>query len=327
MEIFKSQYPNVFDMMRLRYLDSQDDTELYSLSADDWKNPIEDAENDYHHFGTNFTDIQWEFVDGRIESVEVRKYLNQAIEDESAITTIAVCLSDTQDATRTALYLPDKVLRKAHQVLVYQKESDAIIRNVNNPDDTCTKFDRVLPFGNYNDSYSTEKIRESEGEWVNAYYSGECSEADKQAWSRKDFRWVQEKWNECSVSDKWSSIHCANMIHTKLRSIGCTVHDDMETLRSAVNSNMDALARTEHNRWVTEHLLAGWRPFDKEEWESYLAFPADEREGHNKNKDRKSHANICSNDILQQVEPESPRKDRQVTLALLEIVELRRNKQ
>ena len=39
-----------------------------------------------------------------------------------------------------------------------------------------------------------------------------------------------------------------------------------------------------------------------------------------------THANICSNATLLEEEPESPKKDEQVTLALLEIIEQKKEK-
>ena len=327
MEIFMSRLPNVFDTMRWRYINTEDEKGyLYSLSGSTWNNPIEQSDSPYQHLGPNFTDLRWEFIDGRVESPVVRRYLTEAVNDESAITTIAVCLPDTQLATQAALYLPDMVLRKAHQVLVYQEESDAIIRSVNNPEDKCTKFDNVLPFGIISDSYSNNQIGDYEGMWINAYYTKEYgSETDKQSWKEKDERWVQDIWNKAKVSDKWSSIHSANMIHTKLRAVGCNIDSNIGVIRAAFDANMQLLVLTEHNRWVAEQLLAGFRPFFEEEWAIYQALPTEnDKSDNNKDKAKKAHANICSNVTLRKEEPSSPKKDERVTLALIEIIEQKR---
>ena len=328
MEMFMSRFPNVFDMMRWRYIDAQEEKEfLYTLTGNTWNNPIEQANSPYKHLGSNFTDLQWEFVDGRVESSAVRRYLTEAVDDDSAITTIAVCLPDTQLATQASLYLPDRVLRKAHQVLVYQEESDAIIRSVNNPNDPCTKYDNILPFGIINDSFSNNQIGDFEGKWINAYYTKEYgSDSDKQSWKEKDERWAQTKWdNDAKVSDKWSSIHSANMIHTKLRAVGCSGDSDIEDIREAINANMTDLVSTEHNRWAAEQLLAGFRPFNESEWAVYHDLPTEEdKADNNKKKAEKAHANICSNALLHKEEPNSYKKDEQVTLALIEIIEQKR---
>ena len=338
-ETFMSRFPNVFDMMRWRYIDAQEVKEdIYTLTGSTWNNPIEQEDSPYKHLAPNFTDLQWEFIDGRVESPAVRRYLKEAVNDNSAITSIAVCLPDTQLATQAALYLPDRVLRKAHQVLVYQKESDAIIRSVNNPDDKCTKYDNLFSFGIVDDSYSNDQIGDFEGKWINAYYTKEYgSESDKQLWKEKDERWAQEIWNNAKVSDKWSSIHSANMIHTKLRSIGCSVsNSSIPDIQAAIEANMTELVLTEHNRWVAEQLLSGFRPFFKDEWDSYQDLPSevndiekkydkkDYKENNNKMKAEKAHANICSNAVLSQEEPGSHKKDEQVTLALIEIIEQKR---
>ena len=330
MDIFKSRFPNVFDMMRWRYIDAQEEKEdFYTLTGNTWNNPIEQVDSPYKHLGPNFTDLQWEFIDGRVESSAIRRYLTEAVNDCSAITTIAVCLPDTQQATQAALYLPDKVLRNAHQVLVYQRENDSIIRSVNNLADKCTKFDNILPFGIINDSYSNNQIGDFEGKWINAYYTKEYgSDSDKQSWKEKDENWVQRIWDKAKVSDKWSSIHSANMIHTKLRTIGVDINSDQDDICAAFNAHMPDLVLTEHNRWVAEQLLAGFRPFLEDEWAEYVALPTEEEKAeNNKKKPEKAHANICSNVILRKEEPGSPMKDEKVTLALIEIIEQKRKSQ
>ena len=329
MEMFMSRFPNVFDMMRWRYINTKEEREiLYTLTGNTWNNPTEQAESPYkQHLGPNFTDLQWEFINGRVESQAVRRYLTEAVNDDSAITTIAICLPDTQLATQVALYLPDRVLREAHQVLVYQEESDIIIRSVNNPHDKCTKYDNLLPFGIVDDSYSNDQVGDFEGKWINAYYAKEYgSETDRQAWKEKDERWVQDIWNKVKVSDKWSSIHSANMIHTKLRAVGCNIDSNIDVIRAEFDANMQLLVLTEHNRWVTEQLLAGFRPFLKEEWAEYQSLNETQKEDYNreKKKVKKAHANICSNATLWKEEPGSPKKDEQVTLALIEIIEQKR---
>ena len=327
MDIFKSRFPNVFDMMRWRFIEAGNKKELYTLTGPTWINPIEEADSPYKHLGPNFTDLQWEFIDGRVESSEVRQYLTEAVNDDTAITTIAVCLPDTQQATQAALYLPDRVLRKAHQVLVYQRENDSIIRSVNNPSDECTKFDTILPFGIVSDSYSNNQIGDFEGKWINAYYTKEYgTDSDKLSWKNKDENWAQKKWDDAKVSDKWSSIHSANMIHTKLRTIGVGMNSDVNDIRTAFETHMSDLVLTEHNRWVTEQLLAGFRPFFEDEWAIYHALPTEEEKGkERKKKPEKAHANICSNATLLEEEPKSHKKDEQVTWALLEIIDLHRN--
>ena len=330
MDIFKSRFPNVFDTMRWRYINaSEEDGDLYTLKGETWVNPIEQADSLYKHLGPNFTDLQWEFIDGRVESSSVRRYLTEAVNDKSAITTIAVCLPDTQLATQAALYLPDRVLREAHQVLVYQEESDAIIRSVNNPDDPCTKFDNVLPFGIVTDSFSNNQIGDFEGKWINAYYTKEYgSDSDKQSWKEKNERWAQKIWDNAKVSDKWSSIHSANMIHTKLRTVGVDINSKLEDIRTAVEAHMTDLVLTEHNRWLTEQLLAGFRPYYKDEWAEYHALSTEkDKENKHKKKPEKAHANICSNETLRKEEPGSPKKDEQVTMALIEIIEQKRGEQ
>lgn len=324
MEIFKSRFQNVFDLMKWRYVDSSSATEeLYTLKDENWIDPLAADDSPYRYLGKNFTDIQWEFVNGNIESDGIRKYLTNAVNDDAAITTIAICLPETQTATRAVLYLPDKVLRTAHQVFVYQQKNDEIIRSVNNTNDVCTRYDKVVPFGLTSDNYSNDEIGEEEGKWINAYYAfkyapDEMKEKCGQKWKEKNELWANALWDETSTSDKWSSMHCANMLYTKLRSIGCTVNDSLDKISQAMNDNMTELVMTEHNRWVAEQLMAGYRPLLFDEWEEY------KKSKRPKKKTEKAHGNICSNAMLESVEPDSHDKDAEVTLALLEIIERNR---
>lgn len=342
MEMFMSRLPNVFDTMRWRYINAAEEKgALYTLKSDTWKNPIEEADSPYRHLGPNFTDLQWEFIDGRVESSAVRRYLTEAVNDKTAITTIAVCLPDAQLATQTTLYLPNSVLSGAYQVLVYQEESDSIIRSMNKPKNGCKKFVNIRPFGMINDSYSNNQIGDYEGMWVNAYYDylycddKEKRDIEEKAWKNKEENWAKEKWEDKSVSDKWSSIHSANMIHAKLRAVGYDIYSNIDDIRAAFTTYMHNLVLTEHNRWVAEQLLAGFRPFYKDEWVEYHALPnkpknidkpnmTKYKEDNRKKKEEKAHANICSNVTLQEEEPSSPQKDEQVTLALIEIIEHKR---
>lgn len=319
MGTFQARFPSVFDMMRWRYVDARkSDENIYSLTDGSWKNPIEAEGSIYKHLGPNFTDLQWEFIDGRVESTTIRKYLTDAVEDDSAITTIAVCLPDTQQATQAALYLPDQVLRRAHQILVYQEENDAIVRSVSNSMDDCTRYDKLLPFGLISDTYCNDLIGDVEGKWINAYYQVLCNPNDesiRSQWENKDDVWASKLWNAISMSNKWSSIHSANTLYTKLRSIGCNANDDLDKIREAMEKNMSNIVFTEHNRWVTNQLLAGWRPMKIDEWKEYIADTSQA-----KNKAERAHANICSNSMLAQYEPDSHQKDAQVTRALIEII-------
>lgn len=325
MEVFQARFPNVFNTMRWRYVDARkSDENIYSLTDGFWQNPIEAENGEYRHLGPNFTDLQWEFVDGRVESPAVRKYLTDAVNDDSAITTVAVCLPDTQQATQAALYLPDQALRRAHQILVYQEENDTVIRAVSHSEDKCTRYDNLSPFGLVSDTYSNDLIGEEEGIWINAYWDlffHPDDEYIRRSWQTKDEEWANTLWNKASVSDKWSSVHSANTLYTKLRTIACTVHDDTGKIRKAMEKDMPHLVSTEHNRWVASQLMAGWRPMKTDEWKEYLA---DTKV--TKRKDVRAHANICSNAMLAQCEPDSHRKDAQVTLALIEIIENNRRK-
>ena len=72
-----------------------------------------------------------------------------------------------------------------------------------------------------------------------------------------------EQWEEVRISKRWSNIYSAASIWTKLRSL--TGADDVQPTKELIESRINILAQMEHNRWMVEELLLGYRPVDKQE--------------------------------------------------------------
>lgn len=80
--------------------------------------------------GTDFIDIEWQFVQGTIESPEVRDLITGWCEDADALMTVAVCLNLTHQSISSAVYLPRCVYEKGVSVLVQQRITSAIIEKL-----------------------------------------------------------------------------------------------------------------------------------------------------------------------------------------------------
>lgn len=293
MRYFKSRFESMFDLARQRYAEGEGIT--YSLT-DGWTDPIASADSPYQHLGPNFIDLEWEFLQGNADDSAVRQYLKDAANDHSAVTTIIVCQPTDQQSITTAMYLPDSVLRQSHQILVCQRESSALASNINNPLDHCTRFDRIQPFGMTTDIFSHNKIGEQEGKWINAFYAKEFGDdKTKQKWERMHTPWADNEWEGLAVADRWSSIHCANTIYAKLRTMGLKPTDSEETILAQIEANATDIIHTEHNRWNAEQLLSGYRPVFKDEWDAFIT-----KQTGSKDKAKRSHANICSNKMLRE---------------------------
>lgn len=101
MNSFKQAYENLFDVSYSTFID----TENGMVRRD------EPAEV-YAHLGTDFIDIEWQFVQGTIESPEVRDLITGWCEDEDALMTVAVCLNLTHQSISSAVYLRVVSMRK-----------------------------------------------------------------------------------------------------------------------------------------------------------------------------------------------------------------------
>ncbi len=96
--------------------------------------------------------------------------------------------------------------------------------------------------------------------------------------------------NKTEVASRWSSLYNANMLWSKLRSVGYTEGKELS------ERDVWDIANTEHNRWNMEQLLMTYSPLDEVEFFNVMHY----RQLPLKNiyKGAMKHFNICSNDVL-----------------------------
>lgn len=267
MNRFKQAYANLFDVSYSTFIDAETGV---------IRNDIPNKE--YSHLGTDFIDIEWQFVQGTIESPEVRKLLTGWCEDTNALMTIAVCLNLTHHSISSAVYLPRCVYEKEIPVLVQQRITSAIIEKLSGnqkkeKEASNLRFKNLRPFGMLDDCFDLYMADEMYAKRVNAVY--EKSEGKKvlphlptqeeidSLWHRKEFKTVK----------KWSNIYNANAIPTKLRSVGYT-KEHWENGKDLNEEQVQLLAEVEHNRWNVEELLLGYRPVTEDEQNAIKQNPA-----------------------------------------------------
>lgn len=228
-------------------------------------------------------DFEWEFVKGRIETPQVAEYLKRAVSDPDAIVTVAICLGQTQQAMASAIYMPREVFRKAVQVLVLQKHSAELIANLAGigkceEEAKRMRYNIIRPFGMNTDIFAKDSVVDYRlAKLVNYVYNRtddtrleHINDVDAECGLT-----LQEKfWQQCSVSDQWSSNFNANSIPTKLRYLGLDFESSpVEEISRRLNMPgvMEMLVRVEHNRWNTEKLLTGFRPLNAQEMREFDA--------------------------------------------------------
>ena len=203
--------------------------------------------------GKGFLDIEWEFIDGGIETPEVRNYLGKCAshDDESELLTIALCDNDPGTNASTALFLPKIISEKQIPLLVYQPGGDQMLRVIK---DTAL-YAHIFPFGMKTDAFDIHfHERMLHAKRIKYLYD----KGDKFTNMPTEDE-LTEGWFETQYAFQQSNIYAANSIPFKLRSMP---HKENKELSE---NEIDIMARTEHNRWNLERLLMGFRPYELSE--------------------------------------------------------------
>lgn len=286
----------------------------------------------------NFIDIEWEFVNGSVDTEATSKYLDHLTEDETSILTIAACQKDAHEALSSAVYLSRQVYRKSIQVLVNQYYSDDIVQSLSGnglPEEarSLMRYQHVRPFGMLAHCFPNSIVDYRLAKLVNYVY-WKMDDTELKGVNQPDQKMglpnQESFWRQCSVVDQWSSEYNANGIATKIRMIGLdfeqsTIEEMQQHL--AKQEVMDTLIKVEHNRWNTEKLLSGFRPLYTSEWQEFeqLLKSGSTKEYNALKKQYKkssemAHLDICSFQDLEYIDFPSIEYDEVLTRAFPAIV-------
>ncbi len=320
-DFFMGRYKDLFNVSRWRYVDAtkeEDKTRLYGDYSDvdkTWHDPLHTEGTPYYggHLGKDFIDIDWEFINGHLESGIIQRYLSDAAKDTSSITTIAICLMQSNRAVAGAMYMPDDVYDNAHRILVFQRHNTAIIKTAQNSyKNDQNPYKKLTPFGCKTEMYGAVFGDFTElGKRVNYVYEVQYATKtfDHLPENEAEMAFMNEKWRNLVVAKKWSSIYNANSVYTKLRSIGFDESLLAGDMNSADDTPIHYIAKTEHHRWNIEKLLMGFRPMT-----------ATEQRG-NKQKIGFAHKDICSYDVLDKIDKDVIPNDYVLSAQILNIIE------
>lgn len=338
-DYLKGRFASLFDLCRHRTIICEKSKLEYNKEDSDggYIDPMVKGGR-YCHLGDNFMDIQWEFIQGNISSDEVKKYLTDLSEDSNKVTTIAICFNHPQQSIAAALYLPGKIFRSAHQILVYQQNSFDLINKVANGELEWKRYKNMFPFGMIEGSYMGEAYDNTMAKLEHYLYDfmrrhkGEdnveiISKLREEAKDGTFITRMDDLWDELGIVQKLSNIDLVESIPTKLRSIMGKNYSgypgEISKIINADDALLQRMAQTEHNRWVTERLTMCFRPVDIDEkredgkklknWNDFIGatMSADDREREKRlliEKNR-AHIDICSNEKLQIVDRKVLRND------------------
>jgi hypothetical protein len=300
---FRSRYRSLFDLVRWR--------EVFACQCMDvdkyWKDPIADEESDspYRHLGPiNFMDIQWEFIEGNAFDKNIQNYIEYITTQKDTITTLAICEEDSGKNSSICISLSETTRLCANEILVRQNESDIVVKTLKK----IYGFENVQAFGMMNECYKENLISDKYGKLINASYSGCTFDG-----SEEDNKKIESMWDVACSLDRWSSNYCANMLFIKLRFLGLDTSKPLskEEIDNATSEkNHDIIQSTEHNRWNTERLLLGIRPLFSDEFDCWMKNWKDKtknemRPEKEKMKNLMKHIDICSNELLKEVDKPS----------------------
>ena len=292
MDFFKGHYSQLMELSYHRYVTWKDGVKVVdetypkrSLVGDD----VVDRKG--------FLDVEWEFIDGSVESENVREYLRKSADADgkTEYLTIAVCEHDPETNVAISLYLPAEIYEKKIPIFVYQKTSGEVLRSAA----TTDRFGHIYPFGMKSDCYDSqfqERLRRAKriaylyDHAYNYLRMPDDAELDK-GWF--DLKYIFQR----------SNLYAANSIPTKLRSIG--IADMPHPLQTLADAQVNMLSEVEHNRWNVERLLAGFKAYPYNERmeirDKFLddAQKAAAKKEHNKRKDEEFlHKDIAPYDEL-----------------------------
>lgn len=334
-EYFKARYAYLFDLCRSRVVDAEKDE-----FGKGWHDPVACENSKFRHLtkdSKNFIDVEYEFIQGRVASDAIRNYLANAVADETNICTVAICFSQLQKSLATAAYLPDVVLEKSNQVLVYQSNDVAdIIEKLRTGNG---KYGKLKPFGMLECSYEYDSVENIRAQLVNWVYNSEIlksREIESITFAEIEEE-IEQYWDEIKnkLDFKWSSAFNADAFGEKLHSVGSGLNEDVDSQRRKLQQHKDAMAEVEHNRWVVERLMMGYRAltveeraiFDTEEYRYPINKDVKDKKEKNKKeyKDQKrAHLDICSNDVVKEVDSDVVQNDYRLVGAIPEILRLER---
>jgi hypothetical protein len=213
---------------------------------------------------TKFTDIEFEFIKDHFEDDPVQHYLEEAAMDKSSYLTVAVALPDSSDALSAALCLPSVVYDSGASVLVRQEHSYAIVSMISREPDNAIycKYKNMRPFGMVHNAYDIKQADDILPMMIKYVYDNTTDEKIIREFPKDEVmrNWI-ENWRKTDNLSalKASNRYAANFIPVKQRSLGIKEGVDLN------ERQIYLAARIEHNRWVTEKLLVGFRAPTPEE--------------------------------------------------------------
>lgn len=203
----------------------------------------------------DFLDIEWEFIDGSIESENIRSLLSEWTCNKKEYLTLALCENESDANVAAALYLPEAIYAKHVPVFVYQPRSGEVLKYAHKTE----RYGNIYPFGMKDECYDPLfRKRIIKAKRINYLYHLENNGLRYDGMA--DSSVLEKYWDtELAYIFKLSNLYAANSIPIKLRSVGIDP-DNVDEGTVLEPSDIARLSEVEHNRWNLERLLLGTQP-------------------------------------------------------------------
>ena len=282
-DYYMGRYATLFELSH--YTINKDTGEKIEKIFDHTPN-FKDEEAEFHHLVAEIEkdgkkmyedcllDVEWEFIQGNSASKLVQDYINEIVTNKQKIVTIAICFNDSQQSLASAMYLPKKTYDNCNQVLVYQRSIFDVANDVARGDADWRRYKNLFPFGMAEASYTENpfdshlaaldcylyKNDEAQKGLIDYFISQNKSEAFEYLFLRS----VDCAWENVGIVRKTASIDSVDSIPIKLRSMGIEYSRSLDKIEKIVgtdanNKIKNGIVEAEHNRWVMQRLISGFR--------------------------------------------------------------------
>jgi len=250
---------------RITFIDENADREMNYLKGryrnllneitHSFEDVIKPANNKKWDSEAIFTDIEWHFIQGRIEHPNVQQMIDNWCREADRLLTIAICFEHPPTAIAAGLYLPDAVYDREIPVLIRQETSYSTLSML----EKSKRYKNVKPFGMPDNCYDLDRADDRLPMMVNYVY--DCLFPNDHAIPETfPENKIVEKWGKLQTALKWSNRYNADMVKIKQRSF-----DINPRMRLDDDKIIELMAAVEHNRWNIEKLLMGYRTVNPEE--------------------------------------------------------------
>ena len=284
-----------------------------------------------NYIDNDFLDVEFEFIKGDIFSKRVQDVISQWANDkDNQYLSIFIALADQRQNFAFGMNMPDEVYDNEIPVFIRQDRSDNFVYNLRTNDEKIRdekkkntyvhvvngkpesrtlggRYTNIYPFGMNETAYSADEKSLERAKLINYLYETANYDNYKfkgvlalDAMSKESImKEADAYWHKLNVALKWSNLYNAYTIRTKIATLramrGLDLDDTTQDLWSLSETEVEEMARVEHNRWNVEKLLMGYRkPHKDEDKYVYSEFASDLK----KNKERFIHHDIRSFDNL-----------------------------